>query len=141
MSYTIRTYKIVCHVHTTSYVHFRHTTLYTICGDGNIRCRMCDIRCRMLTYDIVRDVRCRTYDVVRLYPVYRTCDIARTMYNTMSYVARTTSYVMHVCRLHHLPSDEAYRYRLSLSCYRLSTPCYECKPNARHCFDKIFIKA
>jgi hypothetical protein len=43
----------------------------------------------------------------------------------------------------HLPSDEAYRQRLSLQCYRLSTPCYECKPNARHwhCFDKIFIKA
>jgi hypothetical protein len=57
---------------------------------------MCDIRCRMLTYDIIRDVRCRTYDVVRLYSVYRTYDIARTMYNTMSYVARTTSYVMHV---------------------------------------------
>ncbi len=45
----------------------------------------------------------------------------------------------------HLPlaSDEleAYRQRLSLPCYRLSTPCYECKPNARHFFDKIFIKA
>ncbi len=43
----------------------------------------------------------------------------------------------------HLPSDEAYRDRqcLSLLCNRLSTPCYECKPNARHFFDKIFIKA
>ena len=41
----------------------------------------------------------------------------------------------------HLRSDEAYRQYLSLSCYRLSTPCYECKPIARHCFDKIFIKA
>ncbi len=41
----------------------------------------------------------------------------------------------------HLPSDEAYRQRLSLPCYRLSTPCYGCKPNARHFFDKIFIKA
>ncbi len=39
---------------------------------------------------------CRTYDVVRLYPVYCTDDIARTMYNTMSCVARTMSYVMHV---------------------------------------------
>ncbi len=50
----------------------------------------------MLTYDIVRDVRCRTYDsdVVRLYPVYdRTYDIVRAMFNTMSYVARTMSYV------------------------------------------------
>ncbi len=41
----------------------------------------------------------------------------------------------------HLPSDEAYRQCQSLPCYRLSTPCYECKPNARHFFDKIFIKA
>ncbi len=40
-----------------------------------------------------------------------------------------------------LPSDEAYRQ--SLPCYRfkVSTPCYECKPNARHFFDKLFIKA
>jgi hypothetical protein len=45
------------------------------CGDDNIRCRMCDIRCLMLTYDIVRHVRCRTYDVVRLYPVYRTYEL------------------------------------------------------------------
>jgi hypothetical protein len=57
---------------------------------------MCDIRYRMLTYDIVRDVLCRTYNVVRLYPVYHMYDIARTMYNRMSCVARTTSYVMHV---------------------------------------------
>jgi hypothetical protein len=41
----------------------------------------------------------------------------------------------------HLPSDEAYRQCLSLPYYRLSTPCYESKPNARHFFDKIFIKA
>ncbi len=41
----------------------------------------------------------------------------------------------------HLPSDEAYRQCLSLPCNRLSTPCYECKPNARHFFDKIFINA
>ncbi len=30
---------------------------------------------------------------------------------------------------------------MSLPCYRLSTPCYERKPNARHFFDIIFIKA
>ncbi len=41
----------------------------------------------------------------------------------------------------HLPSDEAYRQRLSLPCYLLATPCNECKPQARHFFDKIFIKA
>jgi hypothetical protein len=40
----------------------------------------------------------------------------------------------------HLPSGEAYRQHLSLSFYRLSTPCYECKPNARHFSDKTFIK-
>ncbi len=31
----------------------------------------------------------------------------------------------------HLPSDEAYRQCLFLPSNRLSTPCYECKPNAR----------
>jgi hypothetical protein len=43
----------------------------------------------------------------------------------------------------HLPSDEAYRQCRSLPCNRLSKPssCYECKPNARHLFDKIFSKA
>jgi hypothetical protein len=41
----------------------------------------------------------------------------------------------------HLPSDEAYRQCLFLPCNRLLTPCYECKPNARHFFDKVFIKA
>ena len=41
----------------------------------------------------------------------------------------------------HLPSDESYRQCLSLPCNRLSTPCYECKPNTRHFFDKSFIKA
>ncbi len=30
---------------------------------------------------------------------------------------------------------------MSLQHYRLWTPCYELKPNARHFFDKIFIKA
>ncbi len=41
----------------------------------------------------------------------------------------------------YLPSDEAYRQQLSLPCYRSSTPCNECKPKARHFFDKSFIKA
>jgi hypothetical protein len=41
----------------------------------------------------------------------------------------------------HLPSDEAYRQCLALPCDCLSTPCYKCKPNARHFFDKIFIKS
>ena len=41
----------------------------------------------------------------------------------------------------HLPSDEAYGQYLSLPCNRLSTPCYERKPNARHFFKKKFIKA
>ncbi len=40
-----------------------------------------------------------------------------------------------------LPSDEAYRQRMSLPSYRFSTLCYECNPNARHFCDKIFIKA
>ena len=40
----------------------------------------------------------------------------------------------------HLPSNEAYRQRMSLPCYRLSTPCYECKPNARHFFDEFSLK-
>jgi hypothetical protein len=42
---------------------------------------------------------------------------------------------------YHLPSDETYIQCLSLPCNRLSTPCYECKPNTRHFFNKIFIKA
>ncbi len=40
----------------------------------------------MLTYDIVRDVRCRTYDVVRLHPVYhtyRTYDIVLNIVHTL----------------------------------------------------------
>ena len=52
-----------------------------------------------------------------------------------------TSDILILTDCSHLPSDEAYRQRLSHPCYRLSTPCYECKPNARHFFDKIFIKA
>jgi hypothetical protein len=93
MSYTIWTYDIVCHVHTTLYIHFRHTTLYTICGGEHVLCRMWHVRCRMLTYDIVFDVQCSTYDVVRLHPVHRTYDMVHAMFNTMSYVARTMSYV------------------------------------------------
>ncbi len=52
-----------------------------------------------------------------------------------------TSYNLILADSSHLPSSEAYRQCLSLPCNRLSTPCYECKPNARHFFDKIFIKA
>ena len=39
----------------------------------DVVCAMYD----MLTYDILRDVRCRTYNVVRLHPVsmYRTYDV------------------------------------------------------------------
>ncbi len=51
------------------------------------------------------------------------------------------SHILILADSSHFPSDEAYRQRLSLPCYRLSTPCYESKPNARHFFDKIFIKA
>ena len=54
-----------------------------------------------------------------------------------------TSDILILADSSHLPSDEAYRqcHSLSLPCNRLSTPCYECKPNVRHFFDKIFIKA
>ncbi len=52
-----------------------------------------------------------------------------------------TSDILILADSSHLPSDEAYRQRLSLPCYRLQTPCYECTPNARHCFDKCLIKA
>ena len=52
-----------------------------------------------------------------------------------------TSHILILADSSHLPSDEAYRQRLSLPCYRLLTPCYECKPKARHFFDKIFMKA
>jgi hypothetical protein len=51
-----------------------------------------------------------------------------------------TSYNRILADSTHLPSDDAYRQRLSLPCYRFSTPCYECYPNARHFFDKIFIE-
>ena len=52
-----------------------------------------------------------------------------------------TSDILILADSSHLPSDEAYRQCLSLPCNRLSTPCFECKPNARHFFGKIFIKA
>ncbi len=49
-----------------------------------------------------------------------------------------TSHMLSLADSSCLPSDEAYRQRLSLPCYRSLMPCYECKPNF---FDKIFIKA
>jgi hypothetical protein len=52
-----------------------------------------------------------------------------------------TSHFLILADSSHLPSDEAYRQCLSLPCYRLSTPSYECKPKERHFIDKIFIKA
>jgi hypothetical protein len=52
-----------------------------------------------------------------------------------------TSYILILADISYIPSDEAYRQPLSLPCYRLSGPCYERKPNARHFPDKIFIKA
>ncbi len=52
-----------------------------------------------------------------------------------------TSDILILADLSYLPSDEAYRQRLSLPCYLLSTPCYECNLNTRHFFNKIFIKA
>ena len=52
-----------------------------------------------------------------------------------------TSHILILADSSYLPSDEAYRQHLSLPWHRLSTPCYECKPNARHFFDKNFIKA
>ena len=52
-----------------------------------------------------------------------------------------TSYNRILADNSHLPSNEAYRQCMSLPSYRFSTPCYECDPNARHLFDKIFIKA
>ncbi len=52
-----------------------------------------------------------------------------------------TSDILILADSSHLPSDEAYRQCLSLLWYRLSTPCYECKPYARHFFEKKIIKA
>ncbi len=40
-----------------------------------------------------------------------------------------TSHILILADSSYLPSGEAYQQRLSLSYYRSSTPCYECKPN------------
>jgi hypothetical protein len=66
----------------------------------------------------------------------KTCNPSITYFSTI-----LTSHILILADSSHLPSNEAYRQCLSLPCNRLSTPCYECKPNALHCFDKIFIKA
>jgi hypothetical protein len=47
-----------------------------------------------------------------------------------------TSDILILADSSHLPSDEAYRQCLSLPCNCLLTPCYDCKPNARHFFVK-----
>jgi hypothetical protein len=47
-----------------------------------------------------------------------------------------TSDILILADSSHLPNDEANRQRLSHPYYRLSTPCYECKPKARHFFEK-----
>ena len=51
-----------------------------------------------------------------------------------------TSDILTLADSSHLLSDEAYRQCLSLPCNRLSTPCYECKPNARHFSIKFSLK-
>ncbi len=51
-----------------------------------------------------------------------------------------TSDILILADSSHLPGDEAYRQRLSLPCYSLSMPCYECKPNARHFLTKFSLK-
>ncbi len=78
--------------------------------------------CKNLEY--VRHIPdiCLTYDTIRIPNAVLTSDIP---------ILADSS---------HLPSDEAYRQCLSPPCNHLSTPCYECKPNTRHFFDKIFIK-
>ncbi len=66
----------------------------------------------------------------------KTCNPSISDFSTI-----LTSHLLSLADSSHLPCDEAYRQCLSLPCNRLSTPCYECKPKARHFFDKIFIKA
>ncbi len=66
----------------------------------------------------------------------KTCNPSISNFSTI-----LTSYILILAYSSHLPSDEAYIQRMSLPCYRLSTHCYECMPNARHFFDKVFIKA
>ncbi len=51
-----------------------------------------------------------------------------------------TSHMLSLAGSSYLPSDESYRLYLSFLCYRLSTTSWECKPNERHFFGKIFIK-
>ena len=54
--------------------------------------------------------------------------------------ANLTSDILILADSSHLPSAEAYRQCLSLPCNRLSTPCYECKPNTRHFSTKFSLK-
>ncbi len=68
----------------------------------------------------------------------KTCNPSISDFSTIMIL---TSHLLVLADSSHLPSDEAYRQRMYLPCYSISTPCYECKPNARHFFDKIFIKA
>ncbi len=51
-----------------------------------------------------------------------------------------TNNILNLADCSYLLSDDAYRLSLSLLCYRLSTPSYECKPNVQHFFAKPFIK-
>ncbi len=62
----------------------------------------------------------------------KTCNPSISNFSTI-----LTSYILILTDHSYLPSDEAYKQWLSLPCYRLLTPCYESKPNARH----LFIKA
>ncbi len=63
----------------------------------------------------------------------KTVDASITDFSTI-----LTSYnlILRLADSSHLPSSEAYRQRMSLPSYHFSTPCYECKPNARHFFIK-----
>ncbi len=64
-----------------------------------------------------------------------------TVNPSISYLSTIlTSHLLILADSAYLPSDEADRQHLSLPCYRLSTPCYECTPNAWHFLDKNFIK-
>ncbi len=52
-----------------------------------------------------------------------------------------TSHILNLADTSYLLNDDSYTLSLSLLCYCLSTPCYECKSNARHFVAKLFIKA
>ncbi len=107
--YRMLTCDIVRHI---KYIRCRIRYEPTISYVMYIRCRtsISDIRHRiryvdMINYDVVRDrydvVRRHTtlyvtYDVVLLYPVYCTYYIARSIYNTMSYVARKMQHTAQV---------------------------------------------